>query len=61
MKAAGKLKLDPHPKGLPKAKAPKARKPVSVQPKRKVWTGAKKKLSVSPLQLALPGMGGGVM
>lgn len=50
------LKLKALPKGLPKAKAPKAKKAVRVS--RKVWTGAKKKFSVSPLQLALPGMGG---
>lgn len=53
------LKLKALPKGLPKMKPPKAKKAVSV--KRKVWTGAKKKLSVSPLQLALPGMGGQVL
>jgi hypothetical protein len=53
--AAPKLKLRPRPKGLPRPKPPKARKPVAVQ--HKVWTGAKKKLGVSPLQLALPGMG----
>lgn len=38
--------------------APKAKKANKTKSARKVWTGARKKLSVSHLQLTLPGIGG---
>jgi hypothetical protein len=39
----------------PKAKSAKAK---AKAPKRKVWSGAKKRFAVNHLQLTLPGIGG---
>lgn len=57
MKAASKPVLKPRLKGLPKPKAAKAPQRASTA-RPKVWTGARKKISVSHLQLSLPGLGG---
>jgi hypothetical protein len=50
------LELSPPPKRSP-AKAKPAVKGHPVVKQRKVWSGASKKISVSPLQMTLPGIG----